>query len=77
MKGLMEVTATRFGIDQSGPDGTNLKSKQDERAQYNIHAALASKSLHAILRSRSTFGIDNVIPITLRRLVNAISGRPR
>ncbi|HET6670192.1 MAG TPA: hypothetical protein VFH15_08160 [Pyrinomonadaceae bacterium] len=38
----MEERATRFGIDRSIPDGTNLKSTE-ERAKYNIRAALASK----------------------------------
>ena len=37
----MEVPAKRLGIDQSGPDGTNMK--QLERAEYSIRAALVSK----------------------------------
>ena len=42
VKARVEAPATRFGIDRSEPDGTNLKST-DERAKYNIRVALASK----------------------------------
>ena len=49
-----------------------ISRPQDERAKYIIRAALVSKEPARDMWLRLKFGIDYVIPITPRRLVNAI-----